>query len=388
MFYTTKSEKLKCKGLLGKNYFQSQRVDFVFTKNKKSMDLFAKFTKNSLYLLGEKIKNLKRTRKSMASVLHSPTSRFFYSTKNGKTSKSSRIKIFASFRSGDHDDTTLKAAVSAASIRFHESLRSDPLFIDPYAGCFLSSISSQKEIKEQYPITTCASSPCYYSLTTKFIDDKLLSLITSSDELKQIVLLTDGMDTRPYRLSWPRSSVIYDISPGRIFKEASQRLVGVGAKISKGCVLLHVPLESSDIQEALNKKGFSGNRASLWVLQGLPLMTLAGFENVLATVSSLAMEGCTFMGELPGFLLGAEMRKMDTQRETLEKLFMSHGFQVDVVEHDVIARNLHLDLPPGDYNGIFYMARQLRLSDSQMDAWRGHFGRLEEEADEEGFEEM
>ncbi|XP_020254864.1 uncharacterized protein LOC109831826 isoform X2 [Asparagus officinalis] len=345
MFYTTKSEKLKCKGLLGKNYFQSQRVDFVFTKNKKSMDLFAKFTKNSLYLLGEKIKNLKRTRKSMASVLHSPTSRFFYSTKNGKTSKSSRIKIFASFRSGDHDDTTLKAAVSAASIRFHESLRSDPLFIDPYAGCFLSSISSQKEIKEQYPITTCASSPCYYSLTTKFIDDKLLSLITSSDELKQIVLLTDGMDTRPYRLSWPRSSVIYDISPGRIFKEASQRLVGVGAKISKGCVLLHVPLESSDIQEALNKKGFSGNRASLWVLQ-------------------------------------------DTQRETLEKLFMSHGFQVDVVEHDVIARNLHLDLPPGDYNGIFYMARQLRLSDSQMDAWRGHFGRLEEEADEEGFEEM
>jgi len=65
----------------------------------------------------------------------------------------------------------------------------DPLFIDPYAGCFLSSVSSQKNMKEQYPITTVASFPSSYSLATRFIDDKLFGLVSSSDELRQVLLL-------------------------------------------------------------------------------------------------------------------------------------------------------------------------------------------------------
>lgn len=190
------------------------------------------------------------------------------------------------------------------------------------------------------------------------------------------------------RLSWPRSSVIYDISPGKVFKEASQRLEGVGAKVSKGCVLLHVPLESSDVQATLCKKGFSGNKPSIWALQGLPLMTMTSFEDILSTVSSLAMEGCIFMGELPGMLLGAELGNMRAKDDFLEKLFMGHGFQVDVIEYVEIARNLHLELPPGDHKGVLFIARQLRLSDAQMEIWREHFGRLEEEGDEDGFEEL
>lgn len=43
----------------------------------------------------------------------------------------------------------------------------------------------------------------------------------------QVVLLTDGMDTRPYRLSWPTSTMIFDVSPDRIFKMAAQKLEGM-----------------------------------------------------------------------------------------------------------------------------------------------------------------
>jgi hypothetical protein len=35
------------------------------------------------------------------------------------------------------------------------------------------------------------------------------------------------MDTRPYRLNWPRLSVIYDVSPGKVFTAATQQLRGV-----------------------------------------------------------------------------------------------------------------------------------------------------------------
>ncbi|KAG8037188.1 hypothetical protein GUJ93_ZPchr1292g6502, partial [Zizania palustris] len=127
-------------------------------------------------------------------------------------------------------------------------------------------------------IATRSSSP-HYGLRTsetrspaaqasdQYIDDKLQHLILNSDDLRQIVLLTDGMDTRPYRLSWPRLSVVYDVSPGRVFSTTSQQLRGAGAKISRNCVVLHTSLESPDLQEGLCKNGFNGNRPSLWVLQ-------------------------------------------------------------------------------------------------------------------------
>lgn len=42
----------------------------------------------------------------------------------------------------------------------------------------------------------------------------------------QVVLLTDGMDTRAYRLNWPSSTIIYDISPENVFNRAAQKLKG------------------------------------------------------------------------------------------------------------------------------------------------------------------
>lgn len=83
----------------------------------------------------------------------------------------------------------------------------DPLFIDPYAGCFLSSVSNQKDMMQQGPITTAASPPCYYSLGTKFIDDKLISLVNSLDELRQVFFLLLEIETSLYLsffrfLSW------------------------------------------------------------------------------------------------------------------------------------------------------------------------------------------
>lgn len=44
----------------------------------------------------------------------------------------------------------------------------------------------------------------------------------------QIVLLTDGMDTRPYRLPWPPASMIFDVSPNTTFNIAVERLEGRG----------------------------------------------------------------------------------------------------------------------------------------------------------------
>jgi len=41
--------------------------------------------------------------------------------------------------------------------------------------------------------------------------------------------------------------------------------------------------------------------------QGFPVMTLANFEEGLSMVSSLAMKGSIFVGELPAWLAGTDI---------------------------------------------------------------------------------
>ncbi|XP_047078491.1 O-methyltransferase 1, chloroplastic-like isoform X3 [Lolium rigidum] len=211
----------------------------------------------------------------------------------------------------------------------------------------------------------------------------------------------DGMDTRPYRLSWPKLSVVYDVSPGRVFSAAAQQLRGAGAKIPRNCVLLHTPLESPNLQEGLCKNGFNGNRPSLWVLQGLPLFTSSSLESLLLVISSLAMKGSIFIGELTHFPDWTAAADMVSEKDRLENLFFTQGFQVSFVHYENVAKDLGLgyenvakDLglglaPPRKQCGrVLLVAEQLRFSDAQMESFRSHFERTEEDADEEGFEEL
>lgn len=278
----------------------------------------------------------------------------------------------------DDNDPLLQTAINSASLRFQETHRPEPLFVDPYAGCLVAP-NVQMDIKQ------CSH---HYCLATKFIDDKLLQTVNHIDGLKQVVLLTDGMDTRPYRLSWPTSTIIFEISPERVFKRAAEKLGGVGAKIPRNCLFLHVPLESSDIQQSLRAKGFNGNQPSIWAIQGHPVVTLANFEEILFIVSNLAMNGCVFLGELPAWLAETEIGIKSSTRQWMDKLFMSNGFRVDMISYEDVAMNLGKQLAAGHYKNILFAAEQLRFSDDQMETWRSEFQRVEEQGDEEGFEEL
>ncbi|KAI6694692.1 hypothetical protein NL676_022402 [Syzygium grande] len=279
---------------------------------------------------------------------------------------------------GDGSDPFLQSALSAASLRFRETLRPEPLFVDPYASCFVST-DNEVDMKKQTH---------HYCLATKYIDDKLLHTINRIDGLKQVVLLTDGMDTRPYRLNWPSSTLMFDISPDEFYKIAAEKLEGVGAKISRSCLFYHIPLALSNLQHVLHTKGFNGSRPSIWVIQGLPLMNLASFEDMLFVVSSMAMNGSLFLGELPGWLAETGIGRNFDSGKWMDKLFMSNGFRVDIINYNEVARNLGKQLTSEEYRKILFVAEQLRFSDAQMETWRREFQRVEEEGDEDGFEEL
>ncbi|KAJ4905452.1 S-adenosyl-L-methionine-dependent methyltransferases superfamily protein [Raphanus sativus] len=199
-----------------------------------------------------------------------------------------------------------------------------------------------------------------------------------------VVLFTDGMDTRPYRLNWPASTMIFDVSPQKVFDIASDKLQGVGARLPKGCMFFHIPVESGDIEQCLRSKGFSGNRPSIWAMQGLPLESQSSFEAILSAVSSLAINESYLIGELP-----TDITHQSDLKKWMEKLFMSSGLQVKIVSYEEIAASLGVVLHSQvNHDKILFIAQQLRFSDDQMEKWRQEFERVEEDGDEQGFEEL
>ncbi|XP_051132170.1 O-methyltransferase 1, chloroplastic [Andrographis paniculata] len=279
----------------------------------------------------------------------------------------------------EYHDEHFRAALLRVSLRLQETLRPDPLFIDPYIGCLLPPDHLQMDK------SLGVHSHC---LATKFIDDKLLGTMEKNDGPMQVVLFTDGMDTRPYRLNWPASTILFDVSPDRLFRESIQKLEAFGAKVPRSCLFLHIPSEAPDVQQELRSKGFSGTRPSLWVLQGLPIMTLANFKDTLSIVSNLTMKGCFFMGEVPGWLVGSETMEKSSTMKWMDKIFMSHGLRVEMIKHDEVARRLGEEVRVDEKKDILFMAEQLQFSDDQMEMWRRELQRMEDEADEEGFEEL
>ncbi|XP_071718916.1 O-methyltransferase 1, chloroplastic [Rutidosis leptorrhynchoides] len=320
-------------------------------------------------------------------ALHqSPFPNFYYSNYSNLSIRNRKNGVFkiaakASDFNQQDDHPLFQSALSHASYRFQETLRPDPLFVDPYAGCFVpSNVDLDKYLDQNLQK--------HYCVGTRFIDDQLLSATKGVDGAKQVVLFTDGMDTRAYRLNWPSSTVIYDVSPQMVFKKASQQLKDVGAKVPRGCLLLHVPSESSDMQQLLRDKGFNGSRPSIWVFQGFPVTDLAGLKEILFMVSNLAMKGCLFVCEFPIWLAETQVEIKPTVEKWVDELFMSFGFQVRIKRYDDVARNLGQQHIVGDSDTLLFVAEHLRFSEDEMEIWRREFQRIDEDGDEDGFEEL
>ncbi|QHO11835.1 hypothetical protein HN51_069542 [Arachis hypogaea] len=115
------------------------------------------------------------------------------------------------------------------------------------------------------------------------------------------------------------------------------------------------------------------------------MITLANFEEVLSMLSSVAMEGSFFLEEFPTFLSDAEIEIKSNTKHWMDKVFMSNGFRVEMINHKGVSESSKEECASAHYRNKLAVADQLRLSDDQMEARRRQFQRVEDEGDEEGF---
>ncbi len=156
-------------------------------------------------------------------------------------------------------------------------------------------------------------------VATRFADENILKAISLTHtgrhlDYNQVVLVGDGMDSRPYRLPWPMGTVIYLVAPGdclatlcivhrsvltkllmtsshlhhlcliagHVQDLAHAALKAADAHVPRGSLLRRVPADlqsGASFQDALERAGYRGDRLSVWVLQ---VQSHAHFSRVLA----------------------------------------------------------------------------------------------------------
>lgn len=208
------------------------------------------------------------------------------------------------------------AALGAAATRALETERADALARDPYAAAFVTS--ARAHTTEPMPVTwaeldalfppagrpdTAAGLATawwpvmadYAGVRTRFFDEYVLDACAA--DVRQVVLLAAGLDTRAYRLAWPDGAVVYEVDqPGMLeFKDdvlGEQRVVAV-------CGRHAVP---ADLREPWSPEllaaGLDPERPVAWLAEDLlPYLTDTAHAELLAAVDTLSGPGSWFAAE-------------------------------------------------------------------------------------------
>jgi methyltransferase (TIGR00027 family) len=194
-------------------------------------------------------------------------------------------------------------ALAVAAGRAAESARPDALITDPYA----SRLVAAAQPPEPFPFF--AGNPGmegtedelwlgaseYMGLRSRVFDDYFLG--AAEDGVRQVVILASGLDTRPFRLSWPSGTVCFELDQPAVLEFKSATLGSEGA--TPACDHRLVPVDlRHDWGAALEDAGFDTSRRTAWLAEGLlPYLPPEAEVRLFEEVSRLSASGSRFAVE-------------------------------------------------------------------------------------------
>ena len=172
-----------------------------------------------------------------------------------------------------------------AAVRASETRRPDRLLDDPWAAA-LAGPHGEDWLGER------AGSPALADMIirARFFDD-FLRRVTGTGEVRQVVLLAAGLDTRGYRLSWPDRVQVFELDQPGVLDRKQDILDGAGAK--PRCARRAVGADlTGRWTTALLDAGFDPRALSCWLAEGF-LFYLPGerIARLLDEVTGLAHAG-------------------------------------------------------------------------------------------------
>lgn len=166
-----------------------------------------------------------------------------------------------------------KTALGVAMIRAGETGRPDKLFDDPWAEAFLEAAPGAFDA-EQRAATEADNDIASWGVAfwehavvrTRFFDDWLLT--ATGGEIRQVVVVAAGLDTRAYRLQWPAGITLYEIDLPEIFEFKDSVLASEGAvpRCERRTVTADL---RGDWASRLTAAGFDSSEPAAWLIEGL-----------------------------------------------------------------------------------------------------------------------
>jgi methyltransferase (TIGR00027 family) len=146
-----------------------------------------------------------------------------------------------------------------AAVRAREQAREDRLFDDPWAAELAGEVG-RRWIDQRSPDSVVA-----IALRTRYFDDYLQRV--ASDGVRQFVLMAAGLDTRAFRLSWPRGLRWFELDQAPVLAHKQRILGSESAKTNCDRRAVAADLTSA-WEPALVEAGFDPRRPSCWLLEG------------------------------------------------------------------------------------------------------------------------
>ena len=179
------------------------------------------------------------------------------------------------------------------------------------------------------------------AVRTRFFDDFFLN--ASRDGVRQAVILAAGLDARPYRLSWPNGTVVYEVDQPKVIEFKSAMMSSLSAAPAADRRTVSIDLRD-DWPAALRDSGFDDTQPTAWSAEGL-LMYLPPdaqdrlFDHITALSAPGSRIATEYHGEDPGGPTMSERAAQFNQRWAklgcdidLSGLFFD-GDRNDIVEY-------------------------------------------------------
>ena len=201
----------------------------------------------------------------------------------------------------DNDTWDITSSVGATALfvaasRALEANKPDPLVVDPYAEIFCRAVGGEwaDVLDNKAPENKLMSEfgehfVNYQAARTKFFDDYFYA--AADADVRQIVILAAGLDSRAYRLAWPEGTVVFELDQPQVLEFKQDVLTRTGEAPTAERREIGVDLRD-DWPRALLHSGFDPSRPSAWLAEGLLVYLPAAAQGELFTgINDLAAPG-------------------------------------------------------------------------------------------------
>jgi methyltransferase (TIGR00027 family) len=179
------------------------------------------------------------------------------------------------------------------------------LMNDAFAEPLLSAVGIDfltRAIKDNVFATDDGGDPAMTGLMdalaahTRFVDEFLADAGRAG--IRQVVILASGLDTRPYRLWWPRGTTVYEIDQPQVLDFKSETLHRLDAKLATNRCAVGVDL-GQDWSAALRRVGFDTAAPTVWIAEQLLVGYLPPGEQsqLLDAVTAASAAGSRFAAD-------------------------------------------------------------------------------------------